>query len=37
MMTFDPWYKHAPSQPDPRVLYVICNGTLSSPVPRVSY
>ena len=35
-MTFDPWYDHLPSQPDSRVLYVISDGTLSSPVPRVS-
>lgn len=36
MTMFDPWSTCAPSHPDPRILYVISNGTHSSPVPRVS-
>ena len=34
---YEPWKEYAPSQPDPRVLYVIGTGSLSSPSPRVSH
>ena len=32
----DPWASYAPSVPDPRVLYVLHTGTISSPMPKVS-
>ena len=32
----DPWASYAPSVPDPRVLYVLHTGTISSPLPMVS-
>ena len=36
LVSSDPWSPYLPSLPDPRVLFVISNARLSSPLPRVS-
>ncbi len=36
MLQYDRWAEFMLTTPDPRVIYVISNGTMSSPTPRVT-